>query len=460
MQKARLALPAGTLPYRYGPLLHADSIRLLVLHAIPGEDDDVFCTIQPARLNDPDLEYEAVSYTWGDPADPRKIRFKGSTRTLSVTRNCHNALRRLRYQHDDRLLWIDAICINQEDLIERSRQVRIMHRIFSQAVNVAVYLGEHDAGSRILFRELVSVDEVLTINGKEPILKRSLPDSRVYDELDIFYSRRWFERVWVIQEVAAKPHITLTCGCSTVSLEALMGLHFGYLKSHQQGKVRLPVPFELTFDRREVFQTPQFSLWHWLYETRTCLATDPKDKVFGLISLINPGRTALIELVNYSQTLEDCFVQIARSFLPVIGLRLLTAVRHPHDKNMPSWVPDWSQSLPLLSEFFLTDNIQNLDEPLLPEIKPLKYDGSTSICDNYHPRYQSSPVLQISGCHYATIIERSCAFVFDGTRDSNNALEKLKLLFCPDDTEEAWWDHLRDVKSFSTDLGEKIVVGK
>jgi hypothetical protein len=117
---------------------------------------DIICllTLQPGLFNDPihcQLEqvslsaghsYEALSYAWGDAKDTSPMILD---RTLYyITKNLECALRYFRYKESLRVLWIDAICINQNDLDEKSEQVLIMGEIYSRATKVYAWLGEAD----------------------------------------------------------------------------------------------------------------------------------------------------------------------------------------------------------------------------------------------------------------------------------------------------------------------------
>ena len=86
------------------------------------------------------VEYEALSYVWGDPNVTRPISC-GSTQ-LNVTVNLFAALLAVRSCSYPRLLWVDAICIDQKNIKERDQQVRIMGDIYSQAKQVLIWLGE------------------------------------------------------------------------------------------------------------------------------------------------------------------------------------------------------------------------------------------------------------------------------------------------------------------------------
>ena len=113
--------PQGGWEYHsYKPLPSAVfTVRLLELE--PGDGDEIHCKLRNVHLGDERVQYEALSYTWGTPILRQFIWCDG--KVLPVTQNLYNALRRLRQTNEKKLLWIDAICINQEDLEERNHQV-------------------------------------------------------------------------------------------------------------------------------------------------------------------------------------------------------------------------------------------------------------------------------------------------------------------------------------------------
>lgn len=147
------------LPYRYRSLEHKDSLRLLILHPSADDSAPITCSIRHARLCDPALEYEAISYTWGDNTIRQIVYFHNGRRGIHVGINCHDMLGYLRHKHDNRTLWIDAICIDQGNLIERAAQVCIMDEIYASASCVVIHLGKETPGSSLLFQHLVEVDE-------------------------------------------------------------------------------------------------------------------------------------------------------------------------------------------------------------------------------------------------------------------------------------------------------------
>lgn len=110
-------------------------------------------------------------------------------------------LRSLRQQQNTCLLWIDAICFNQEDLLERARQARTMDKVFARAANIAVCLGEHDGGSPHLFGELLAANNLLLQTGR---YDGQLPTEDHLREMQELKERRWLKRVQVLREVSGR----------------------------------------------------------------------------------------------------------------------------------------------------------------------------------------------------------------------------------------------------------------
>lgn len=165
--------------FQYSPLFFcSENLRcqIRLVKVLPGDyADPMCCTIFKETLGL--AEYEALSYTWGDPKDRRAIRLNGHSQAISITANCEAALRRLRYLDRERVVWIDAICINQGDLMERSRQVRLMADIFRRASCTLCYVGEPDDSSDAALRLLRKVDEYNDWENDEPPVRFGGPNS-------------------------------------------------------------------------------------------------------------------------------------------------------------------------------------------------------------------------------------------------------------------------------------------
>jgi hypothetical protein len=180
--------------YHYSSLpLGPDSIRLLRLRPYGNESverTEIQCELVEYTLQDPgkgtDL-YEALSYTWGGSNKPRSISI--NKQNLAVTENLHAALLRLRDRSFERILWIDAICIDQDNLEEKSQQVQLMAKIYSKASHVLVWLGETaDNSDKALERIRIAAE------NESP---DSLNDKTIQQAILALLQRPWFRRIWV-----------------------------------------------------------------------------------------------------------------------------------------------------------------------------------------------------------------------------------------------------------------------
>lgn len=133
--------------------LQAYHIRLVSI--LPGEwDETLCCSIHSVKLprqwerrSSQFLSYEALSYVWGSTSEKVPVFCSPSGKAVFVTPNCLFAMRRLRLSTETRVVWIDAVCINQSNIPERNAQVRMMPTIYEGATRVIVYLGEDDGDS-------------------------------------------------------------------------------------------------------------------------------------------------------------------------------------------------------------------------------------------------------------------------------------------------------------------------
>jgi hypothetical protein len=350
---------------------------------------------------------------------------------------------------------MDAISIDQGNLLERAIQVRIMDKIFTTAIRVIVHLGEETAGSQILFEELAEADKLL-VRGQK--CDRPSPSNIIVQELNSLFQRPWFKRVWVLQEVYLKDDIIFMCGSASASSDALIKLCFGYQKRTLVTKSLRPFALSLVYYRLEQFPTLQFNLWDRLFKSREYLATDPRDRVFALKSLIDFRQQELDPLIDYNKSIEEIFIEIAMFLLPVLGLRILTAVRHPHQRDMPSWIPDRSQNLPLSRIFSQDFDFSNIGEygKDLPKLKPFDErkhevrwtsDGNNSCLE-----------LIVQGCQYAQIVHRSHIFSFLSLDDARVQMERLYYSF-ENLREIVDLSGMEDVCAMHDQLGQEITDG-
>lgn len=194
----------------YPSLSLATSIRVCVLS--PGKpSDQISCHLITVDLED-DPEFEALSYEWRVLEHTKEDIILGGS-PYSIGGNLHYALMELRSQDTERRLWIDALCINQEDVTERGFQVGLMSRIYGQAQNVLVWLGPPSDDSDVA----MSLLDVCAQHARHNYLPIKSPDEPDFDKsqpvalLNVL-ERTYWKRVWIIQEIMLARNIVLHCG--------------------------------------------------------------------------------------------------------------------------------------------------------------------------------------------------------------------------------------------------------
>jgi hypothetical protein len=161
-------------------------------------------------------DYEALSYTWGnDPPHASIVVVEGDNLyRLRISGTLMNALIHLRplSAPNPRLVWIDALCINQQNISERNNHLSRMGQIFAQASRVLVWLGEEADNSD---RGLQLLSSVANIDLAEKVLSDV---ERAYEWEAVFQllQRPYFQRQWVIQELACARKAVVYCGQSSM----------------------------------------------------------------------------------------------------------------------------------------------------------------------------------------------------------------------------------------------------
>lgn len=308
--------------------------------------------------------YEALSYTWGTDQSQRIVRIvsEETVSSLQIQHNLDIALRYLRSLHESRVLWVDAVCINQKNISERDRQVTRMGDIYRYASKVIAWVGPESATSGLALSTLDDIGRqvtCLTDGYRFPTpgcahptwfkTRAEIPYREdAWEAIMHLAERPWFERLWVTQEIQlASPGSILQCGKDNI-----LWCYFRnatsclYVKSQPSMKVlhtRIEKIYRFTWPLRN---KKFLDLINTTYE-RICV--DPRDKIYGLLGLASPRLLSSVR-PNYTfpvaAVYQDAFFAMLEETqsLDALGYCVLgdTTVH-----GLPSWVPDWS--LPLKS---------------------------------------------------------------------------------------------------------------
>jgi ankyrin repeat protein len=309
-------------PYKYSPLnLEECSFRLIRL--CRQEQGPVRCEMFHAWLDDTKdgVEYEALSYTWGDKNNLHEIEVSGMP--FHVTENLHSALRHIRLRDKDRILWVDAICIDQDNPKERGHQVQQMSSIYQKAIRVIIWLGKSTFLTKMAFDYMRKLQEQALGHAYntwtrsderwQPLRSNiELPLSSTQESLDSFLregvehllGRDWFRRAWIIQEVAQARAAEVMCGAQSVSarifavIPSLLELT---TKPHCQAILDvMPGP-----SRKTSWWAEKRNLRTLLYKFRKSEASEPRDVIYALLGISSDKESANFPTPNYDLPLQD-----------------------------------------------------------------------------------------------------------------------------------------------------------
>ncbi|KAH8801356.1 heterokaryon incompatibility protein-domain-containing protein [Xylogone sp. PMI_703] len=334
--------------------------------------------LEPDPLDSP-RGYVALSYTWGQQLPSVPIIING--RIKMVSENLYLALLHLR-QRRYKTIWIDALCINQDDLQERAAQVQRMKDIYEQAFLVYIWLGDSDRFttrgfdelSRMLSYASMGIQPEKFFDSGSPIPQRT----EIFRSISDIVYRPWFRRMWVIQEVLAAKSSVMACGNDVMFVTDFLDAIKFMVDAGALRKVvsRHPNRPELTDGgplmratkqlefliqaKLENFRNSGFkrNLLDFLAASRWAEATDPRDKVYGILSIAEDAATLGYRNeknewfpfnVDYTISKERVFINATKSILYTSQSLeiLLFAGKTQMESNGPSsWVPNWASKNP------------------------------------------------------------------------------------------------------------------
>ena len=410
--------------FEYPPLPGPDYIRLL--HLEPTSDDPLELRGQlKVHKLDAHCEYEAISYAWGDfPKCDRPLFL--NNQVLKITLNLYAALMAYSYPDRTRVLWADAICINQADNVEKGHQVAIMSDIYSKAQTVQIWLtlASKAATEAMKFMEDLSLQaESFGISGvDQPRLPPDLPtvtvssrkardliDDAIKAHVDYLISRSWFNRVWIVQELTLAVKLVVSCGQSRMNwtpfAQALEILR-GAFRKVPQGKARwrmswvkpawglvhLRDAFRLLDQHGTRDHHAMTNLVGRQMSNKAC--TDDRDRVYAMLAMT---KSPYAMTPDYEKTVAEAYTEFTQRYSPntqIYWAGLCRRQPRPSSENvdagtksnepqvidlsdrvfLPSWVPEFRPSLNLAwaSPFNGTYNVAKgapywfLSHPFIP----------------------------------------------------------------------------------------------
>lgn len=351
-KKATGKKPSSIRKYHYAPLNNSAAIRLLRLKPAPDDSWPIRCSLFHTTLESAP-PYIALSYAWGEMTGSQFVNIDSDY--IFVTPNLKHALHRLRMlgKGEELILWIDALCIDQENIPERNHQTAHMRAIYEQAASVAVWLGleyKNSQGAVNLARDLNACA------SREEVVGIVMNPERVEDLLALvrLFRRQYWWRIWVIQEVSSARKVTIFCGKEAIPWEDFDRVCDIFKEVEEELSSlfynRLSYARTLTHGGPRGLQLSRFSpklsappLFELLLSHKSKHSTEPKDKVYALVGVSSSREE--FGAIDYNLSERHIFTHTARHIISTTKKLDVIFVRQ-HDENqynLPSWVPDWTR---------------------------------------------------------------------------------------------------------------------
>jgi hypothetical protein len=377
--------------------------RIICLHGACGKPDSpLICDLSPADILHPTfeglglrspaadenrlVEFDALSYTWGGSDDAQVITCNGVR--LPITKNLSEALLALRHTETSiQYIWVDAICINQSDDQEKSQQVRNMLMIYQKAAKVIAWLGP-------AHKDLSNLSDASALLVTEPCRESAFDVQSVMTGLSYLYTRPWFQRIWIQQEIFAARRLVFRCGALSFEWSPLLSnpnslLRLPHLQAYVDSKkkktkiverVGAKFPDDVVsqvealssldqlreqnlncFEKFAAKKDVRPDFIETLLDTSILGATDPRDYVYGVLGITGfPAKPMSIQTwmtarqhevfvpIDYSAAMTSILCAVTWALLMKGGLTVIAKFKAfrmndntTHEKSLPSWAIDW-----------------------------------------------------------------------------------------------------------------------
>ena len=361
---------------------------------------DIHCVLHTASLDD-EPSYTALSYVWGTDVPSTAVLVNG--KLVLVRKNLAAVLGCLQQIDRSVNLWVDAICINQGDITEKSYQVQMMAKIYERSIEVLVWLGPAEDGSDAAVEKLEDIGEKTIRAGIQDFratdipnwlnpdvderlqrLKTSLGGLAEREGLELFhpaliplFKRDYWTRVWVLQEFSILKTLMIQCGSKRLDATTF-GAAFSFyafarwtlssrfkFEDYRDPKSKLRsvsgsanspsgAPNQLYGARRRYYsETGERETLGSLLQ-RTCVleparirlnATDPRDRIYGLLALATDSEQLGI-LPDYEKSTIENYTDTSRTLIAIGETNILSwCQQSKRIEGLPSWVPDFSSDI-------------------------------------------------------------------------------------------------------------------
>ena len=359
--------------YQWKSLTSPDSIRLFCLESAKDRLSPLYGTMKEVNLLGIAQPYEALSYACGAYNPSVKLYCDGPVYVL-ITETLASALRQFRLPDQNRLLWVDSVCIHQTDIPEKNHQVgTLVARIFQDATTVLGWLGAADKDTvrafEIIHELSQHVNSIVGFATKDVVKEipktlrlqlgqKYLSNNSTADVIGSIFNRDWFNRRWILQEVILARDVIVQCGKHTLhwdtlvraslALDVMQDQAFADGRAEKLAYIR--IPFQSMMEYRLHRQDPKqfalklhddFQLVNLLHTFRMTQCRDRRDRVYALLRLSEDPFTME---VSYAESELSIFIRLTHHYL--FDLQDLSILHWPNTGRIErSYVPDWNEGL-------------------------------------------------------------------------------------------------------------------
>ncbi|KAJ0305666.1 hypothetical protein Brms1b_010779 [Colletotrichum noveboracense] len=327
-----------------------NELRILSVHPASSIESPVIADLFLENFQTRQNPYEALSYTWGDSSNTEIITVNSVE--LNVTRNLRLALQTLRHQPRNPSkavqIWVDSICINQDNVAERNAQVSQMGKIYSRAVHVAIWLGDASETSDAAMKLL---NDCYKLDSEVEIIDRIVSDEPGGRAVTELLQRRYWKRMWIFQDIVLSQSATVYCGQCSAEWDVFKRLDIisGRPSLWPGMEIRKGWVLDL---RRAFFSIAQFcigreeavDMTNVLQPTRNLESSDPRDKLYALLGVCDADS---LPPPDYSKPPREVYIDYTKTLIHQdndLSMLLTAGPWNPEngeDIDLPSWTPDY-----------------------------------------------------------------------------------------------------------------------
>ena len=412
--------------YMYEPLTESKSIRLLHLNPATSEQEPLYGDFAVTPLEHTS-SFEAISYVWGDASFSRSFQINDSTKPIQITASLDAVLRGLRSKTEVRVIWVDGLCIDQSNDVERAAQVSLMAQIYQKATSVLAWIGDESAAKEKAFDLLQNSTKHASEKGSGTAADTEKTiDAESWVWMESVLSDVWLTRLWIVQEAILAKTLLLVCGAVSIPWDTF-GSAIDRVLSKKPRSIRISKnalqgvryiehinnarrDFAMQHGARQNLQSLDMNNWmssstsmfpaglleslgngqiivnqnrgshfsnlFWSLKSRNC--KDDRDRVYAMLGFL-PWDVNIKISPDYSYTAKRVYTDFARAMYERHFVELLVyaglwdrapADDESRDEECPSWVPE------LRPTKLVSGNCNAWDHPMLDYvIKNLEQPG-------------------------------------------------------------------------------------